>query len=81
MINYGKVKSDLYPPKIEVTPDYVFISSDVQTSEKDFDGETRVEYEYNYTRYTKDEYIQLIAAKNDDLSEELEATKILLGLE
>ena len=81
MIDYGKVKSSLYPQEIEFTPEFVFVSSDIQERETTLDDNTFIEYEYEYVRYTKDEYIQLIAAKNNTLAEELEATKILLGVD
>lgn len=81
MIQYGKVKSSLQPQQVEMTSDYVFISSNITSSEETIDNQTYTIYEYDYTRYTKDEYIRYIAATNEELAEELEATKILLGVE
>lgn len=84
MINYGRVKSSLRPQEIEITSDKVFIASNIQEYQDTIDDKTINGYQYDYISYTKDEYILLMAQNNSDiitLREELEAAKILLGVE
>lgn len=85
MINYGKVRSSNTPQEVEFTSDYVFIASNVVPYETTVDGQLLIGYEYDYVAYTKDEYIQLVLTENakiiSDLEDELQAAKILLGVE
>ena len=85
MINYGKVRGSEQPQEIEFTSEYVFVASNVEPYEEIVDDKTIYGYEYDYVAYTKDEYIQLVLAENaktiSDLEDELQATKILLGVE
>lgn len=85
MISYGRVKSSSRPKEFEVTANAVMIASDIQEYEQDFDGYKVTGYEYNYVSYDKDEYLTTVAQSNvqaiNDLSDELEATKIILGVE
>lgn len=84
MINYGRVKSSVRPQEIEITSNKVFIASNIQEYQDIIDDKTINGYEYDYISYTKDEYILLMAQNNSDivtLREELEAAKILLGVE
>lgn len=85
MTNYGLVKSKTLPPSVEITPNYVYIASNIQSVEEEMDGNVETIYTYNYVSYTKDEYISTITAENaraiDELNDELAATKILLGVD
>ena len=84
MINYGRVKSSMRPQEIEITSDKVFIASNIQEYQDTVDDKTINGYQYDYISYTKDEYILLMAQNNSDivaLRDELEAAKILLGVE
>ena len=84
MINYGQVKSSFRPQNIEITSDKVFIASNIEEYQEIIDDKTVNGYTYNYTCYNKDEYILLMAqssASIEELREELEAAKILLGVE
>lgn len=85
MIDYGRVKGSVEPQEVTFASDMVFISSNVISSTKIVSGYEIVEYEYDYCAYTKDEYILHLNEENQkiisDLSEELEAAKILLGVE
>jgi len=84
MINYGKVKSSVRPQEIEMTIDKVFVASNIEEYQETIDGRETNGYQYDYICYTKDEYILLMAQNNADvaaLREELEAAKILLGVE
>lgn len=85
MINYGKVRSSEIPQETEITPEYVFVASNVEPYEFSIEDKTLSGYEYDYIAYTKDEYIQYIVEKNNktitELEDELSAVKILLGVE
>jgi len=85
MTNYGRVKSTQLPPSVEITPNYVYIASNIETITNTVDDVEEILYTYNYVGYTKDEYISTISAANaqaiDDLADQLAATKILLGVE
>ena len=85
MINYGRTKSATMPQPIEYTNTSVFVASNISPYEETINDTTQTGYEYDYVSYTKDEYIDLISAQNQatiaTLQEELQATKILLGVE
>lgn len=85
MINYGKVKSMNSPSAVEITPNYVYVASNIETHTREIDGVEETFYEYDYVSYTKDEYISVLSVANaaaiEELTDELAATKILLGVE
>lgn len=85
MINYGKIRGSSRPQEIEITPTSVFIATNIQEYEKVLDDYNIHEYEYDYLCYDKDEYITVMTINNkhaiEELSEELNAAKILLGVE
>ena len=81
MTNYGKMNSTERPSAIKITDTMVFVADNIQPYEKVLEGKTFYGYTYDYKSYTKDEYILLIAQKSNELEEELQATKILLGVE
>lgn len=84
MINYGKVKSSVRPQEIELTTDKVFVATNIEEYQDIIDNKEINGYQYDYICYSKDEYILLMAQNNADvtaLREELEAAKILLGVE
>lgn len=84
MINYGKVKSSVRPQEIELTSDKVFVASNIEEYQEIIDNREINGYQYDCVCYSKDEYILLMVQNNADvnaLREELEAAKILLGVE
>lgn len=84
MINYGQVKSSFRPQEIELTSNKVFVASNIEEYQDIIDGKEINGYQYNYICYSKDEYILLMAQNSSDITtlrEELEAAKILLGVE
>ena len=85
MTNYGLVKSKTLPPSVEITPNCLYVASNIQSVEEEIDENVETIYTYNYVSYTKDEYISTITAENaraiDELNDELAATKILLGVD
>ena len=76
-----KVRSSIQPQAIEITPNYVLIASNITPYEETVDGRTSSGYEYECTQYTKDEYLIYQSQLISSLSEELEAAKILLGVD
>lgn len=80
MLNYSKIHSKTRPKDMEITTNKVFIATNiVEYSDEEISG-----FEYDYTIYDKDEYIMLLAKNQEDIAalrEELEAAKIILGVE
>lgn len=81
MTNYGQMKSTQRPPEIKVTDTMVFVAENIQSYTQVLEGTTIEGFTYTYKAYTKDEYILLLAEKSSTLEEQLQATKILLGVE
>ena len=93
MVNYGVVRGDKSPELVEINVTGVYVASDIQPYEEeivDDDNNTRTMsgYQYNYILYTKDEYLVILTKKNAELDQknaeledELQATKIILGVE
>ena len=85
MINYGKVKSKILPPATEITPNFVYVAKNIEAIKRTIEDVEETVYEYDYIQYTKDEYISSLSAANanalEELSDELAAAKILLGVE
>lgn len=76
-----KVRSAIQPQAIEITPKYVLVASNVAPYEETVDGHTITGYEYECTQYTKDEYLIYQNQQIASLAQELQAAKILLGVE
>ena len=81
MINYGRVRGAEVPQNIEITNTAVYIASNIEPYTEDIDDKTVTGYEYDYTQYSKDEYLLILSERNETLSDELQATKIILGVE
>lgn len=81
MIKYENIHSTNAPQLIEVTPNYVYVAENIHTYSETIEDQLINGYEYDYLTYTKDEYMLLLIEKNNELAEELQATKILLGVE
>jgi len=81
MMNLGRVRSNDQPQEIKITDSSVFIASNIQTYEETIDEHYITGFEYNLIQYSKDEYLLLLAQQNNELKDELQATKILLGVE
>lgn len=81
MKNYGKVYSASRPSDIEFTPNAVFVASNIEEYSKTIDEHAITGFSYDYIEYTKDEYLTLQANKITSLEQELEAAKILLGVD
>lgn len=81
MKNYGVIYGTTEPQPIEITATSVFIASNVEPYEEQIDNTTISGYKYNYTEYTKDEYLLQQSNNIAELQEELAAAKVLLGVE
>lgn len=81
MINYGRVRGAEVPQNIEITNTAVYIASNIEPYTEDIDDKTVTGYEYDYIQYSKDEYLLILSERNEILSDELQATKIILGVE
>jgi len=77
MVDYGKTRSTVKPPEIEITETKVFIASEITTVTEDGADEQQgfTGYEYNLAEYGKDEYIKLQAEKSKTLETELTETQ------
>ena len=76
-----KVRSSIRPQAIEFTGNLVLVASNIQEYEEVIGDRTLTGYEYDCTQYTKDEYLAIQAAQIASLAQELEAAKILLGVD
>lgn len=81
MTNYGQMKSTQQPPAVKFTDTMVFIAENIQPYTQVLEGVTFNGYTYDYKGYTKDEYMLQQLQAISSLEEELQATKILLGVE
>lgn len=81
MKDFGRVRGNDEPQSIQITASSVFIASNIQPYEETIDEHYMCGFEYDLIQYDKDEYLLLLARQNNDLMDELQATKILLGVE
>lgn len=81
MKEYNKIHSTARPQDIEMTANMVYIAKNITPYEEEVDGYTLTGFEYDCTEYTKDEYLILQNQKIASLAEELQAAKILLGVD
>ena len=81
MINHGVQYSTTRPQEVEMTANSVFVASNITPYTKEIEGHTMSGFQYNYIQYTKDEYLLQQSANIASLQEELQAAKILLGVD
>lgn len=81
MINYGTQYSTVEPQAIEITNSGVFIATNIAPYSKEIDDHVVSGYSYDYVQYTLGEYLALQNETIASLQEELEAAKILLGVD
>lgn len=74
MKNLGKLHSVSRPQEIEMTTNSVFVASNIVAYSKEVEDRVQEGYEYDCVEYTKDEYLM-------SLAQQLEAAKILLGVD
>ncbi len=73
MIDYERVRSTVRPETVRIDEYSVWINTEIS----EIEGE-QTEYEYRMIRYTKDEYIKLMAEKNAELESQLTDTQLAL---
>ena len=76
-----KVRSATMPKDVTFGSGYVLVASNITPYEEEIDDKVKSGYEYDCIRYTTDEYFALQAQKMASLEEELQAAKILLGVD
>lgn len=81
MIDYGRVRGSERPKELEITSSSVFVASNIEEYQQVMEDATINGFEYDYIQYTKDEYILKNAEALNQLSDELAAAKILLGVD
>lgn len=81
MISYKNVRSNDKPQDIEITETQVFLAKNIEEYSEIIEDHEVSGYKYDYFIYTKDEFLLESASQIESLKEELEATKILLGVE
>lgn len=81
MTIHEKVHSSTRPQEVEITENAVFVASNITEYSKQIDDHTYTGYEYDWIEYTKDEYLIQQGAQIVSLQEELQAAKILLGVD
>ena len=75
-----KVRSSVRPQEVTVTANSVLVASNITPYEEEIYDRTSTGYEYDCTEYSKDEYLVLQTEKVAALEQELQAAKILLGV-
>lgn len=79
MKDYGKTRSTVKPDAVVVDENSVWVHSDIQEfTEKVGEDQEMHGYEFNMIQYDKDEYILIMAKKNESLEEQMTATELAL---
>ena len=78
MIVYKAVRSFSRPEAIRFDEKSVWVSTNIREVAVVIEGEEYTEYEFDQTRYTKDEYIKLIDEKNAELEAQVTDTQLAL---
>lgn len=81
---YNPTYSFIRPESIEITETKVFLATNIQEVEREVEDTIEHCYQYTLTEYDKNEYFALLSQNQQDieaLQEELQAAKILLGVE
>lgn len=81
MKDYGIIYGATEPQQVEITPNSVFIASEIEPYSDSFDNYSTQGYKYHYIEYTKDEYLLQQSNSIAALQEELQAAKVLLGVD
>ena len=81
---YETTYSATQPQAIEITSNKIFLASNIQQINREIEDREETCYLYTLTEYDKDEYLALLIQNQANvaaLQEELEAAKVLLGVE
>ena len=71
MIDYGIQYSTSEPKHVEMTPDAVFVASEITPYSKEIEGRLMKGFQYRYIQYTKDEFLLQQSADIATLQEQL----------
>ena len=71
MIDYGIQYSTSEPKRVEMTPDAVFVASEIAPYSKEIEGRLMKGFQYRYIQYTKDEFLLQQSADIATLQEQL----------
>lgn len=71
MIDYGIQYSTSEPKRVEMTPDAVFVASEIAPYSKEIEGRLMKGFQYRYVQYTKDEFLLQQSADIATLQEQL----------
>lgn len=72
MKDYGRVRGSERPQEIDVKPEKVFVSSNIEEVEVEYEGQTYTEYEYDFVEYDKDEYISDMSGTQEQQSADID---------
>ena len=75
---YKNVRSTFRPEPLVIDEKSVWENINIKAVEVEYEGEVYTEYEFDQTRYTKDEYIKLIKDKNAELEAQVTDTQLAL---
>ena len=78
MKNYGLQRSAVEPKAVEITESKVFIATDIEQVTLTMDEQETQEYQFNLVEYEKDEYIEIISEKNEELEQQMTDTQLAL---
>ena len=78
MIEHGKVRSTVQPAPMVVDEVSVWIHSNITPVEETIGEETFSGFEYDMVQYKKDEYIRIMAEKNQTMETQLTDTQLAL---
>ena len=78
MKEYGKVKSTVEPAPMVVDEVSVWVHSNITPVEETVGEETFSGFEYDMIQYEKDEYIKIMAEKNQTMETQLTDTQLAL---
>ena len=81
MKDYGIIRGSTEPQPIKMTSTSVYVASDIEPFTEIMEERTVSGYKYHYIEYTKDEFLLQQNASIAELQEELDAAKILLGVD
>lgn len=78
MTNYGKMRGNVRPSEIELTPKSVLVATNITPYEEEIDGRTFSGFEYDYIEYSMEEYLLKLTLENADLKQQIIDTQLAL---
>ncbi len=75
---YKNVRSTVCPEHLFIDEKSVWVAENIKEVELELESESYVEYEFDQTRYSKDEYVALLSNKNAGLEVQVTDTQLAL---